>query len=213
MCYEYITGSFQVQVSWKNYAIDTISFVPKTTVYYAAIDQRIFASDVLVNVRYTNGTEEQVSGYSSVTDEAVTVECEGSYYNYNSGNDELTPGTWPVKVSYMGHTETYEVQIKGEEEIPDFPADGHVAGTYSEREVYRLTSEISRTIQIQMWYPRTETDWYVNVYDSDRESLMNSYRTGSINDRINYSKGEVLLEKGQNYYVVLNSADKDRNQL
>ena len=208
MCYEYITGSFQVQVSWKNYAIDTISFVPKTTVYYTAIDQRIFASDVLVNVRYTNGTEEQVFGYSSVTDEAVTVECEGSYYNYNSGNDELTPGTWPVKVSYMGHTETYEIQIKGEEEIPGFPADGHVAGTYSEREVYRLTSEISRIIQIQMLYPRTETDWYVNVYDSDRESLMNSYRTGSINDRINYSKGEVFLEKGQNYYVVLNSPTK-----
>ena len=108
----------------------------------------------------------------------------------------------------MGHTETYEIQIKGEEEIPDFPADGHVAGTYSGREVYRLTSEISRIIQIQMLYPRTETDWYVNVYDSNRDSLMNSYTSGSINDRINYSKGEIFLEKRENYYVVLNSPTK-----
>lgn len=199
MCYEYVTGAFEVCVGWENYAIQSIQFTPKLTYYYPLDSEYIggYTRDVPVDVVYTDGKEEHFVGSSSYTGQSVHLSWDSNVKT--DGHNYIKPGTWGATVSYLTEQYSYQIEVLPASRVAAFPESGIVEGSEKTMPWYRVTPE--------------ESGYYLLSRKSviGSADLMVRSATGATVSpffmRSNYWSGDIAedslywMEAGQDYFV------------
>ncbi len=206
MCYEYITGSFQVRISYVSRVVDQaeIKSYPRTT-YYLGLDTELNFYGMNLNVVYANSTTKSTVDYGNVGYDSQYIQADDSQVNWNQA------GTYPVGLSYMNWTGTLEITIKDQREMEQLAP----SNTFSGDRVgyYRFTPTQTGEYFFATQTDCTDYDNYmtnkiiVNVLDGDSHKKLTaefgkSTSLQSLSSGYAYYSGYTYaMEAGKDYIV------------